>query len=418
MQNSNLNEILMRSQRLKQESRENFEKHRQNACEQRETREQFARTCFENMMLERLASIDDSLRSFEVRIQAEVEKRVTSIVTDFLESDALRNMVDERVAEICGASSASTASCCSSTCADTPSTSAPEEEEVEPEPEPSCSSSASDIPATSSHYPNKWEFISTLQPGEIANFRLEQFTDPVRTALKMTSDEDLFPRMSLEEMIERDHPTTSDCELFDEKKITCRNRPQGKVLTDEEFFCLAPCCSDSRLFQAASCPFLPSFVKKRMVLDECGVLIQTRANGIELITPVRWQVARPIVPQVPPTTDGQPTQEDEEDEEEDAEDENPLANREIVEQLMHEFFIPTPSLPTDDYIFGPYLQKVRESDDMPVDLLRALVRRVNSNLDNSYENHQQLELFSELDQVEVDEKYGRITLDPLNNSPN
>lgn len=211
--------------------------------------------------------------------------------------------------------------------------------------------------------------------------------------------------MSLEEMIERDHPTTSDSQLFDEKKISCRNRPQGKELTDEEFFCLAPCCSDMRLYQAASCPFLPAFVRNRLnKTDDCKVIVQKTGNGIELITPIKWQFVKPTVPV--PCLNVVPVEEkgvcDMEEEEE-----NRMSNLNNLEKLMRDYFIPTPSLPLDESVFNPYLQRIRDTD-APQSLLDDLVRRVNSNLDNSYKSHHELELFAELDKVPDDEQYGRL----------
>lgn len=290
-------------------------------------------------MNDRLKTVTNALQNLESRIQTEVEQRVATAVADFLESDALRNIIDERVAEMIGASSPLSETSSSSDCSEPSCTSSsPVLDELEPEclpepyqeeQEPSCSSSNNSVLVEPvAHYPNKWEFISVLNPGEVTNFRLEQFTKPVRDALNLPSDEDLFPRMSLEEMIERDHPTTSDSGLFDEKKITCKNRPHGKELTDEEFFCLAPCCSASRLYQAASCPFLPSFVRKRMVVEKCNVLVQRRADGLELITPIRWQIAKPIVPpNMQPSSSTVP----EAPEGEEEEDEDPFTNRELVE---------------------------------------------------------------------------------------
>uniref|UniRef100_A0A8R1DS38 Uncharacterized protein n=1 Tax=Caenorhabditis japonica TaxID=281687 RepID=A0A8R1DS38_CAEJA len=414
-------------------------------------------------MAKRIASIDDTLRGIETRIQTEVERRLTEEIAALITGNSLRNMVEQRIAEALSsptcaepsgsassesseseleresssscserdteaesetsfstATSSSRSSSSTSTRSTTeesessePSTSeeteAEPEEESEPEPEEADLEVETELDPEPFYIPNKWEFLSTFNPDNVTDFHLDLFTGTVQTALNLPADTELFPRMSLEEIIERDHPTTSN--LADEKLITCRNRPHGKELTDEEFFCLAPCCSASRLFQAASCPFLPSFVKKRLVVaDPPAIMVQTRETGIELITPYRYPVAStslpPRAPEVP-----EPEPEEEEEEEED-----PLANREIVEQLMHEYFLPTPAIPDDEIIFGPYLRKVRESEeDVPEDLLRALARRVNSNLDNSYKSHLELELFAELDKVEVDEKYGRLPFNPLNN---
>uniref|UniRef100_A0A1I7TGI8 Uncharacterized protein n=1 Tax=Caenorhabditis tropicalis TaxID=1561998 RepID=A0A1I7TGI8_9PELO len=377
-------------------------------------------------MNNRLKSIDETLRSIESRISSEVDSRVATAVQQILDSDLIRDVIDQRVRAIVGGppaapapsplSSPSTSSddsesCASSTCAEPPTSTVAEEDEEE-------TASCSELP-DAAHYPNKWEFITTLQPGEITDFRLDQFTAPVRSSLKMRSDQEIFPRMSLEEMIERDHPTTSDSDLFDEKKISCKNRPRGKELTDEEFFCLAPCCSDMRLYQAASCPFLPAFVRNRLnKADDCKVIVQRTANGIELITPIKWQLVKPIVPES--VSRRVPVEEEEEEEEVPQEEEettieDPFTDPKIVEQLMHDHFIPTPSLPLDDMVFGPYLKQVREAEAAPQNLLRDLVRRVNSNLDNSYKSHQELELFAELDQVPVDEKYGRLAFDSMGN---
>ncbi|CAP22273.1 Protein CBG00980 [Caenorhabditis briggsae] len=377
---------------------------------------------FERLLTSKLHSLEDTLRTIESSIDCAVQERVAEAVQNLMESDMIQNMIDRRVQAILAESttppatpvsptqtistrstlasdSEETISCASSTSAD---------EEVA-----SCSGLSDPIPTQSApHYPNKWEFISCLHPGEVTNFKLEQFTDPVRTSLKMTSDQDIFPRMSLEEMIERDHPTTSDSKMFDEKKISCRNRTQGKHLTDEEFFCLAPCCSDMRLYQAASCPFLPAFVRNRLNKSEdCKVIVQRTANGIELITPIKWQLVTPVIPDQKTMPPDVPEEEDVES----IEEEDPLSNRDVVEQLMHEYFIPTPHLPLDDIVFGPYLQRVRESDAVPKNLLRDLVRRVNSNLDSSYRSHHELELFAELDKVPIDEKYGRLPFMPMGN---
>ncbi|KAF1764914.1 hypothetical protein GCK72_004865 [Caenorhabditis remanei] len=399
---------------------------------------------FERMMSNRLKSIDETLRSIESRISAEVEQRVVTAVQEIINSDLIRDVIDQRVREIIGTNtpatpapspsssssassstsssntsgtssdseeSSSTISCASSTCAEPPTSTVAEDDTA------SCSGIAEPIPSVNApHYPSKWEFVTCLNQGEVTDFRLDQFTDPVRNSLKMTSDQDIFPRMSLEEMIERDHPTTSDSSLFDEKKISCKNRPQGKTLTDEEFFCLAPCCSDMRLFQAASCPFLPAFVRNRLnKTEDCKVIVQRTANGVELITPMKWQRPKPIVPDLCDLMAGV-SMEEEEAVDETEEEEDPLSNRDVVEQLMHEYFIPTPSVPLDDFVFGPYLERVRDtSETVPKNLLHDLVRRVNSNLDNSYKSHHELELFAELDKVPIDEKYGRLPFDSMGN---
>lgn len=386
---------------------------------------------FERLMNMRLTSIDETLRALESRISTEVEHRVATAVQNILETDEIKNLINERVSEAvqAGSSSLNMPSSSSSSCTSsdseeselslparsrTPSVCAECSTTGDEEPVPSCSV-VPDIVAlqTAPHYPNKWEFISSLlQNGPITDFKLDHFTNSVRSSLKMTSDQEVFPRMSLEEMIERDHPTTSESSLFDEKKISCHNRPKGKNLLDEEFFCLAPCCSGMRLFQAETYTFLPGFVKNRLKqADDCRVIVHKTSNGIELITPIKWQRVTPIVPEN--TKNIQPP--DERIEEDEAEEEDPLANREIVEQLMHEYFIPTPALPLDDLVFGPYLQRVRESEPFPENLLHDLVRRVNSNLDNSYDSHQELELFDKLDEVPIDEKYGRLPFDPMDN---